>query len=230
MLHVASGNATIVRIAGLGESVPLELPENGDLLQFLPLSPSAFVLVPSEDFAIGERLLITVTQGAEVLTLALVPVRDEVDTEVRLIPLRAPAADETGMEPVVARLLTGAPQGQVSVAGPGPLLSGETVWIRLESVLRVGSRVFVTLRFLGARRNTGDWTPEQFRLRARMEDGALVELPLLLVSSPSGDRRQRYTLVAPLPEQVRRLELATEAEGAPEGFHPLPLGEEEPAP
>ncbi|HSP77069.1 MAG TPA: hypothetical protein VLQ93_00970 [Myxococcaceae bacterium] len=228
MLHVASGNATIVRIAGLGESVPLELPENGDLLQFLPLSPSAFVLVPSEEFTVGERLLLTVNRGAEALTLTLVSVRDEVDTEVRLIPLRAPTADEMGMVPLAGHLM-GAQQGQVSMAGPRPLIRGETVWVRVESVLRLGSRVFVTLSLLGAGRNTGDWKREQFRLRARLEDGVQVELPLLLVSSPSVDR-QRYTIVAPLPEQVRRLELATEARGAPRGFHPLPLGEEEPAP
>jgi len=63
-----------------------------------------------------------------------------------------------------------------------------------------------------------------------LEGGSQVEVPLLLVSNPMQREKQRYTLVAPLPERSQRLFLAVEGEGAPEGFFALPSGEENPSP
>ena len=90
--------------------------------------------------------------------------------------------------------------------------------------------MFVTLVACSVGRSSGPWKLERARLRALLEDGAQVELPLLLISGPPEEVQQRHTLVAPLPARSLRLLLAVEGDGAPEGFFPLSWGEETPSP
>jgi hypothetical protein len=230
-LHVAAGVATRVRLEAFPELVSLELTEGRSSVQLLPAGGSSFVLSPSEDFAVGERALVTVKLGQpdRVLSLLLVSREDGVDGEVRLVELRAPTPDELDVE-VLTRVLGATPQGRVGLVVEGPWLQSSTVQVQVESILRLDSRVFVTLAVYPWRKSRAPWALARARLRVLLEDGSQVEMPLLLVSNLLKRDKQRYTLVAPLPEHSRRLFLAVEGEGAPQGFFPLPSGEETPSP
>ena len=230
-LHVAAGTPTLVRLMAFPELVSLELTEGLPPIQLLPAGGASFVLSPSGDFAVGERALVTVKLGPPdlVLTLLLVSREDDVDGEVRLVRLRAPTPAELDVDSV-ARWLNAAPQGRVSLAVEGPWLQGSKVQVHVESILRLASRVFVTLAVCRGGRSKEPWKLERARLQVLLEGGAQVEVPLLLVPNPMRRDKQRYTLVAPLPERSRRLFLAVEGLDLPEGFFPLPSGEETPSP
>ncbi len=92
------------------------------------------------------------------------------------------------------------------------------------------AQVFVTVRAWATRRRRVSWTLEQLRLQAVLEDGAQVELPLLVLPSPGWGRHPHHTLVAPLPERTLRLLLAVEDEGAPKDFHSVSPSEERASP
>jgi hypothetical protein len=231
-LHVAAGTATTVRIEAFPELLSLELTEGRATLQLLPTGGASFIISPPGDFAVGERALVTVKLGPPELAVSLLLVsrKDVVDSEVRLALLRAPTLDELDVDSV-ARVLNATPRGRVSLAVEGPMLQGPKIRIQVESILRLDSRVFVTLVGCPVGKSRAPWKLERARLRVLLEGGSQVEVPLLLVSNPSKRaQQQRYTLVAPLPERSQRLFLKVEGEGAPEGFFPLPWSEERPSP
>jgi hypothetical protein len=226
-LHVAAGLPTRVHLEDFPEPLGLERLETPSL-QVLPASETAFILTPTQDFAPGERTRVTVKLGTAPgleLPLLLISQKGEVDGQVRLVRLRAPAPEELGVDSV-AQVLNTVPEGQVNLAVKGPVLSGPKVMVRVESILRTHARVFVTLAVWWQRRCTEPWKVEQARLQALTEGGTRVELPLLRVAREPEVCRQRHTLVAPVPGSIVQLFLAVEGEGAPEGFHPLLSGQE----
>jgi hypothetical protein len=228
---VAAGAATLVHLEAFSELVSLELTEGRSSVQLLPAGGSSFILSPSGDFAVGERALVTVKLGPpeRILSLLLVSREDGVDGEVRLVQLRAPTPDDLDVD-ALTRVLGATPQGRVGLVMEGPGLQGSKVQVQVESILRLDSRVFVTLEVWCAKRSMEPWKLERARLQVLLEGGSRMEVPLLLVSNPMQRVKQRYILVAPLPEHSRCLFLAVEGEGAPQGFFPLPSCEEQPSP
>jgi Protein of unknown function (DUF2381) len=231
-LHVAPGSATLLRLEGFPLPHPLELAEGPPTVRLLPAEEDGFLVTVSRDFAPGERARVTVKLGpppALEVPLLLVSREDRVDGEVRLVRLQAPTPDSLGVE-VLARVLRAAPQGQVRLEVQGPEHQGAKVRLHVESVLRMDSRVFVTLKTWAAGRGLASWRPEKVRLQAVLEDGARVELPLLVLPGPVKGHRPHHTLVAPFPERTLRLLLAVEDEGAPKDFHSVSPDEERPSP
>jgi hypothetical protein len=231
-LHVAPGTTTTVRLKMFPELRSLELTEGRSTPQLHPIGGSSFSISPPGDFAVGERALVTVKLGtpAQTLPLLLVSREDVVDGEVQFVQLRAPTPKELDVD-AVARVLSATPQGRLSLALKGPRLRGSKVQLQVESILRLDSHVFVTLVGYPVGESRTTWKLERARLRVLLEGGAQVEVPLLIISSPSkGTQQQRHTLIAPLPVRFMRLFLAVEGEGAPEDFFPLPSGEETPSP
>jgi len=230
-LHVAAGLTTRVILEGFPEPLGLERLET-PTVQVLPASETAFILTPSQDFAPGERTRVTVKPGTAPgleLPLLLISQEGEVDGQVRLVRLQAPAPEELGSDSV-AQVLNTVPQGQVSLVVNGPVLSGPKVTVRVESILRTDARVFVTLAVWWQRPCAEPWRLQQAWLQALLDSGARVELPLLRVAREPESCRQRHTLVAPVPGSIVQLSLAVEGEGAPEGFHPLFSGQESSSP
>jgi len=231
-LHVAAGTPTRVQLESF-EHLGLERMETPSV-QVLPASETAFILTPGQDFAPGERTRVTVklsTAPDLELPLLLISGQGEVDSQVRLVQLRAPTPEELAMESM-AQVLNTVPLGQVSLAVAGPVFQGPQVKVRVESVLRMDTRVFVTLAVWHRwpQRGSEPLLVERVRLRAVLAGGTRVELPLLRIPGDSKHSWQRHTLIAPLPERSAQLSLAVEGEGAPEGFHMLPPGQEPSSP
>jgi hypothetical protein len=234
-LHIAAGSATVVHLEAFPQAHPLEPSKSLPGVRLLPADESSFVLLPSSDFAPGEQARLTVKLGpppALELPLLLVSREEAVDSQVRIVQLRPPSPEEQSVV-ALAQALNATSQEQGNLTVKGPLLCGAKVWVQVESILRLDSRVFVAL-VTYSRESTGrpavPWKMEQARLRVLLEGGVPVELPLLLVSSPPMRGQQRHTLVAPLPARAVQLSLSVEGEGVPEGFHPLPLDAEAPPP
>ncbi|HLM46867.1 MAG TPA: DUF2381 family protein, partial [Myxococcaceae bacterium] len=200
-LHVAPGCATTVRLEAFPELSSLELTEGRSTPQLHPIDAASFSISPPGDFAVGERALVTVKLGPPELSLSLrlVSRKDVVDGEVRLVRLRAPTPEELDVD-AVARLLSATPQEGLSLAEEGLMIQGSKVRVEVESILRLGSRMFLTFALHSVRRSSGPWKLERARLRVLLEEGAQVEVPLLLVLTPTNQVQRRYTLVAPLPE------------------------------
>ncbi|HZH75867.1 MAG TPA: hypothetical protein VEY88_07540 [Archangium sp.] len=231
-LHVAPGCATTVRLEAFPELRSLEPTEGRSIPQLHPIDAASFSISPPGDFAVGERALVTVKLGPPELALSLLLVsrKDVVDGELRLVRLRAPTPEELDVD-AVARLLSATPQEGLSLAEEeGLMMQGSKVRVEVESILRLGSRMFLTFALHSVRRSSGPWKLEQARLRVLLEEGAQVEVPLLLVLTPTNQVQRRYTLVAPLPERPLRLFLAVEGEGAPEGFFALSSSEKRSSP
>ncbi|MFE8595748.1 DUF2381 family protein [Archangium violaceum] len=223
-LSVAGGSATVITTdVPLGPGGPVLQDEHGRV-RLVPVDVTSFILLPSSDLREGERLVLTVplTPG-DSLQISLVTRRGEVDGEVRLVRLQAPVAGQEGVSDV-ARLLQTVPSAQVGLA-----LS--KAWVRLragvhvevESVLRIGPHVFITLSSLPgwkSRPSREDW--ERLQLRASQGDGSTLVLPLLHVSPPSGDAVSRHTVVATPPGGTAHLLLGVDGSALPETVLALP--------
>ncbi|WP_395848345.1 DUF2381 family protein [Cystobacter fuscus] len=230
-VHVAGGTPTLV---SLDERLSPEGPrlenEHGHV-RLIAVEGSSFLILPSEDLPEGERLLVSVplARGGLVF-LALSSVRDEVDTQVGLL-LHPPAPVEVEEGPGdMVRLLNAARAEPVEMAPPGQRLlnSGDTL-VRLRSVLRLGHHVFVSF-LLWERLPSAD-VSKRLLLRSVMEDGSVVPLPVLRVSSRSSASYPRqYTFVSVLPEGATHLEVVLRGEGAAEGSLSLPLSRSRSAP
>jgi len=234
-LHVEAGRATVIHLEAFPEAHPLEASMSPLPVRLLPADATSFVLLPSSNFAPGEQTLLTVKLGpppALELPLLLVSYREPVDSQVHLIQLRAPSPEEQSVVAIAQALnATSLKQGNRTVKGA--MFRGSKVWVRVESILHLDSRVFVPLVTYSQESSdmsAAPWKLEQARLRALLEGSVPVELPLLLVSSPPKYGQQSHTLVAPLPARASQLSLCVEGEGAPEGFYPLPLDAEPSSP
>ncbi|PTL83620.1 DUF2381 family protein [Vitiosangium sp. GDMCC 1.1324] len=227
-LRVAGGNATIVTVdVPLGSGGPRLQDETGRV-RLVPVDGSSFIVLAAADLSEGERLPLTVPlQSGDSLQLSLVTRRGEVDAEVRLVRLRAPVSGEDGVGDV-ARLLNAAPEGQVVLALPDRMLRSGNVDVRVESILRMGPHAFITLSTRGPGPSDQDW--KQVRLRAMLEDGASVVLPVLRMSAPLSApsakplTHRHHSLVAALPAGSVRLEVVVQEEGRPESTLSWPLG------
>lgn len=230
-VHVAGGAPTLV---SLDERLSPEGPrlQNGQgHVRLVAVEGSSFLILPSEDLPEGEQLLVSVPLArGGLLSLALSSVRDEVDTQVGLL-LHAPELVEVEEGPGdMARLLNSARAEPVEVAPPGQRLlnSGDTL-VRLRSVLRLGHHVFVSFFFW--ERRPSDDVSKRLLLRSVMEEGSVVPLPVLRVSSvPSVSSSRRYTFVSVLPKGATHLEVALRGEGDAECSISLPVVRPEPTP
>ncbi|WP_395857833.1 DUF2381 family protein [Cystobacter fuscus] len=230
-VHVAGGTPTLVSLdERLAPEGPRLQNEHGHV-RLIAVEGSSFLILPSEDLPKGERLLVSVPLArGGLLSLALSSVRDEVDTQVGLL-LHAPAPVEVeeGADDM-ARLLNEARAEPVEMTPPGMRLlrSGDSL-VRLRSVLRLGHHVFVSFYFW-ARRPSID-VSKRLLLRSVMEEGSVVPLPLLRVSSMSSASYPRqYTFVSVLPEGASTLEVVLRGEGDAEGSLSLPLARPRSAP
>ncbi|MFY0564698.1 DUF2381 family protein [Archangium lansingense] len=212
---VAGGTATVVATeVPLGPGGPVLEDERGRV-RLVPVDGSSFIVLPSADVSEGEQLVLTVPMPpGDSLRLALVTRRGEVDGEVRLIRLQVPEVGEAGVDGVV-RLLQDAPKGRMELTLPKTQVSLRgSLLAQVDSVLRMGQHVFVTLSTPANRKlapSARDWN--RLRLRASLEGGASVRLPHLYVPASASPRRAaRHILVAILPGGTLRLWL--EGEGA----------------
>ena len=230
-VHVAGGTPTLVSLdERLGSEGP-RLQDGHGHVRLVPVEGSSFLILPSEDLREGERLLLSVPLArGGLLSLALSSVRDEVDTQLGLV-LQAPESVEVEEGPGdMARLLNTARAQPVEMAPPGMLLlnSGDSL-VRLRSVLRLDHHVLVSF-FFWERRPSAD-VSKRLLLRSVMEEGSVVPLPVLRISSMSSDAYPRqYTFVSVLPEGASQLEVALRGEGDAECSLSLPLVRPRPAP
>jgi len=225
-LSVAGGSATVITTGvPLGPGGPVLQDERGRV-RLVPVDGTSFIVLPSADLGEGERPVLTVPLlPGDSLQLALVTRRGEVDGEVRLVRLQAPVAGQEGVADV-ARLLHAAPAARVGLALPKTqvhLRAG--IYVKVESVLRIGPHVFITLSTLllgwKSKPFAGDW--ERLQLRASLGDGSSLVLPLLHVPPPSpGDAASRHTVVATPPGGTSHLLLSVEGSALPEAVLALP--------
>ena len=224
-LSVAGGSATVITTGvPLGPGGPVLQDERGRV-RLVPVDGTSFIVLPSADLGEGERPVLTVPLlPGDSLQLALVTRRGEVDGEVRLVRLQAPVAGQEGVADV-ARLLHAAPAARVGLALPKKqvhLRSG--IHVKVESVLRIGPHVFITLSTLPgwkSKPSAQEW--ERLQLRASLGDGSSLVLPLLHVPPPSpGDATSRHTVVATPPGGTSHLLLAVEGSALPEAVLALP--------
>ncbi|ATB36541.1 hypothetical protein CYFUS_001956 [Cystobacter fuscus] len=223
-VHVAGGTPTLVSLdVRLGPEGP-RLQKGEGHVRLVPVEGSSFLIIPSVDLPKGERLLVSVPleQGG-LLSLALSSVRDEVDTQVGfLLHAPAPVEVEEGAGDM-ARLLNEARAEPVEMAPPGMCLlnSGDSL-VRLRSVLRLDHYVFVSF-LLWERRRSAD-VSKRLLLRSVIQEGSVVPLPVLRVSSVlSASSPRQYTFVSVLPEGATHLEVVLRGEGDAEGSLSLPL-------
>ena len=223
-LSVAGGSATVITTdVPLGPGGPVLQDEQGRV-RLVPVDATSFILLPSSDLPESERLVLTVPlPPGDSLQLALVTRRGEVDGEVRLVRLQAPVAGQEGVVDV-ARLLQAAPGARVGLAQPGKwvrLRAG--IQVEVESVLRMGPHVFITLSSLPAwksKPSRADW--ERLQLRASRGDGSTLVLPLLHVPPSSGEAVSRHTVVATPPGGIAHLLLGVAGSPLPETVLALP--------
>ncbi|HYO54002.1 DUF2381 family protein [Archangium sp.] len=227
-LLVAGGTATVITAdIPLGPGGPRLQDERG-LVRLVPVDGSSFIVLPSTDIPEGEHLpLIVPLRSGDSLQLALVTRHGEVDGEVRLVRLQAPAAGGEGVVGVARLLNNAAPEGQVGLALPGKrVYLREDIHAEVESVLRIGQHVFITLSTSSgwkSKPSARDWN--RLQLRAALGDGSSVVLPLLHVPAPSSmSHAPRHTLVTILPGATLHVELAVAGSDAPKTVLMLPLG------
>ncbi|HZI07654.1 MAG TPA: DUF2381 family protein, partial [Archangium sp.] len=222
---VAGGSATVITTGvPLGPGGPV-LQDARGRVRLVPVDGTSFIVLPSADLGEGERPVLTVPLlPGDSLQLALVTRRGEVDGEVRLVRLQAPVAGQEGVADV-ARLLHAAPAARVGLALPKKqvhLRSG--IHVKVESVLRIGPHVFITLSTLPgwkSKPSAQDW--ERLQLRASLGDGTSLVLPLLHVPPPApGDAASRHTVVATPPGGASHLLLSVEGSALPEAVLALP--------
>ncbi|EPX64724.1 hypothetical protein D187_000146 [Cystobacter fuscus DSM 2262] len=223
-VHVAGGSPTLVSLdVRLGPEGPRLQSEHGHV-RLVPVEGSSFLILPSVDLPKGERLLVSVPleQGG-LLSLVLSSVRDEVDTQVGLLLHASAAVEVEEGAGDMARLLNAARAEPVEMAPPGMcfLNSGDSL-VRFRSVLRLDHYVFVSF-LLWERRRSVD-VSKRLLLRSVIQEGSVVPLPLLRVSSMSSASYPRqYTFVSVLPEGASTLEVVLRGEGDAEGSLSLPL-------
>ncbi|HEY0095067.1 MAG TPA: DUF2381 family protein [Archangium sp.] len=212
-LSVAGGSATVITAeVPLGPGGPVLQDERGRV-RLVPVDGSSFIVLPSADLEEGERLMLTVPlRPGDSLQLALVTRRGEVDGEVRLVRLQAPVAGQEGVGDV-ARLLQAVPAAQVGLALPKKRVQLRAgIHAEVESVLRIGPHVFITLSTLpgwDGNPSAQDW--ERLQLRVSLGDGSSLVLPLLHVPPPSSeDAASRHTVVATPPGGTAHLLLSVE--------------------
>ena len=223
-LHVASGVATLVQFEAPLKPGALTLPVGERRIQLASMSGDSLVVTLIAHLADGEQVPLTVAveSGAEPLRFALVTRRDAVDLRVRVARAQTLANEEAAE--LVARSLLAAPDPRPTLAVPQAVTEyemGESR-ARVESVLWMGQRLFVTVAVWSRKKRAPPWTLVQARLRTMLADGALLEWPAHLLSGAAGSIRQRHILIGLLPEGASRLELALDGEDSPGTFRPLP--------
>jgi len=231
-LYVAAGVPTLVLFDAppLAES-PVLVPEQARF-QLRRLEDGSVLLVPTEDLAPGEQVPLTLSLegGSEPLRFVLVTRRDAVDVRVEVVR----AQDSTGEDgaELVARSLLDAPDARATLAIPQAVVKYDAPDSRgrVDSVLWMGRRFFVTLSLRGRKRDAPPWRLVQARLRVTLPDGVLWEWPARLLSGAAGPRHQRHVVTGQLPEGASEVELALDGEDAPGPFRPLLWREEPPSP
>lgn len=220
---MTAGVATLVLFeVPLRAEAPMLGPEEGRI-QLGRLDDGSLILVPARELAPDEQVLLTVATeaGEEPLRFVLVTRRDAVDLRVRIVRPQA-SSDDDGAE-LVARSLLAAPDVRATLAIPQEVVeySSRDSRGRVDSVLWMGRRFFVTVAVRSRKRGAPAWTLVRARLRAVLADGVLLEWPAHLLSGSPGERLQRHIVTGLLPEGSTRLELALDGEGAPGDFQPL---------
>ena len=231
-LRVAAGVPTLVVFdAPPRAESPVLAPEQ-ERFHFRRLEDGSVLLIPTEDLAPGEQVLVTVAPdvGAEPVRFVLVPRPDVVDVRVRVMR----AQDSTGEDgaELVARSLLDAPDARATLAIPQEVVKYDAPGSRgrVDSVLWMGRRFFVALSLRDRKKGAPPWRLVQARLRVTLPDGVLWEWPARLVSGAAGPWRQRHIVTGQLPEGVSEVELALDGEDAPGPFRPLRWQEEPPSP
>ncbi len=224
-LHLAPGVATVVELEPpLRAEVVQPACEDGPV-QIGRLNERALVLIATAAVLPDEPVLLTVSaeDGAEPIRFSLVTKRDAVDLWVRVV--RAPAsADEDGAE-LMARSLLDAPDARATLAVPQEVVerNPHDSRGRVESVLWLGRRFFVTVGVRSRKKGSPAWRLVQGRLRVSFADGVLLEWPAHVLSGVANAIRQRHVLTGLLPEGALGLELALDGEDSPGNFQPLRL-------
>jgi hypothetical protein len=211
----------------LAES-PVPVPEQ-ERLQLRRLEDGSVLLVPTEDLALGEQVPLTLSTevGAEPVRFVLVTRPDVVDVRVRVMRAQD-STSEDGAE-LVARSLLDAPDARATLAVPQAVVKYGAPGSRgrVDSVLWMGRRFFVTLSVRDRKKGAPPWRLVQARLRVTLPDGVLWEWPARLLSGAGDPWHQRHIVTGQLPEGVSEVELALDGEDAAGPFRPL-LGREEP--
>ncbi len=224
VLYVASRFSTLVDFEGLLEPRAPLTPELEARVRVAPMGPRSLVIVPVHDLAEGERLLLPVTGRTEAgeprsLTLALVTRRDEVDAQVS-VSLAMEASEETLL------LVSPEPGTRPRMALVTPeegwaLQQSGGIQARVDSVLRVERRLFVSVDIRSPHLTSRPWRLSRVRLETRC-GGAPADAespaPVLISTAAFGPRGQRLTFSTRIPEGAGCLALTLEEDG-PRTFH-----------
>lgn len=233
-LHLAAGLATLVDFDAPFQSESLELSGAPGRVQLVPVDTDTLVLVAPMDLTEGERFQLTVSLEPHTgpLHFVLMASPEELDTSVKVVRGQPPTADEDAARAMALHLLAEA-DARATLAIPQQVMEFPvgTSRAQIESILRLGPRIFVTLSVRSRQRNSRPWSPKQLRLRATLgSGGSVMEWSVLFLSGAPKEKRQSHVLTALLPEGTTRLELALDTERSAGAFRVLALDEVTPQP
>jgi hypothetical protein len=225
VLYVAARFSTLVDFEGLLEPRAPLTPELEARVRVAPMGPRSLVVVLVHDLAEGERLLLPVTGRTEAgesrsLTLALVTRRDEVDAQVSV----SLAMEEAGEDTMLLASPEPGTRPRMALVTPGEgwaLERSGDIQARVDSVLRVERRLFVTVTLENTQRTARPWRLSRVRLETRCggaRAGAEFHTPVLITTAALGPRWQRLTFSTRMPEGAGCLALTLEEDG-PRTFH-----------
>ncbi len=224
VLYVAARFSTLVDFEGLLEPRALLTPELGERVGVAPMGLHSLVVVLVHDLAEGERLLLPVTGRTEAgepltLTLALVTRRDEVDAQVSVS--LATASEGT---PLLLASPEPGTRPRMELVTPGEswaFKKSDDIQARVDSVLRVERRLFVTVDIGTRQRTSRPWRLSRVRLETRCggtRAGAETPAPVRITTAALGPHWQRHTFSTWVPEGAGCLALTLEEDG-PRSFH-----------
>ncbi|WP_257461887.1 DUF2381 family protein [Archangium lipolyticum] len=232
VLCVAAGLSTLVDFEGLLEPHVLLPPGVEERVGVLRVGARSLVVVPLRDLADGERVLLPVTGRTEAgetrtLTLALVTRRNEVDLTARVVLAPGQAQGSETVEgndvDAVARMLLAShepgaqPRLALVIYDEAQIFTRvDDVQARVESLLRMDRRLFVTVAIKSIRRTSKPWQLLRYRLETRCKDarsGVELTPPTLMTKAVGGQQRQVHTFAVWIPEGVQCLALTLEEAG-----------------
>jgi Protein of unknown function (DUF2381) len=227
-LHASAGLTTLVWFGSPWKAGAVECTDNGGRVQLVHLDDGSLVIALTRNLTPDEQVPFTVAvaPGAEPLRFVLVTRSDAVDLRIQVLHAEDSAGEDAAES--VARGLLDAPNARTTLVLPQGMMERGTSGsrARIQAVVWMGRRLFVTVAVRSWKRGEPPWRPVQARMRATLVDGTLQEWPARLVSS-SARGGPRHVLTSLLPEGASGLEVALDGEDSLGDFQPLPLSETE---
>ena len=200
-------------------------------IRLIPVEEGTFILLPSSDVPPEEQVPLTVRTENGLLRFSLVTRRAETDVRVRVVPSLNSSEEDTAE--IFARHLLTTARARASLVLPqrGAVQQKQRSSLaRVDSVLWMGRRFFVTLTVTSPRKSARPWRLVQVRLKTTLSDGAQREWPARLMGGETDSRRQQHVATGLLPEGASELKLALDGEDAVGAFRALDPNKEPASP